>query len=90
MGRTPKLGDTDLKFCGSHKLFRPDGTHLPHAETPMESVLRTSNAARDQEAIIERPDRSRVTVLVNITPIFDGGGSLIGAIHSRCLKLDRC
>jgi PAS domain S-box-containing protein len=80
-GRTPKLGDTDEKFCGSHKLFRPDGSSLPHRETPMEWVLRTGDAARDQEVIIERPDGSRVTVLVNIAPLFDESGKLIGAVN---------
>jgi PAS domain S-box-containing protein len=80
-GRAPKLGDTDLKYCGSAKLFHPDGTYLPHAETPMAVVLRTGTAARDQEAIIERPDGTRVTVLVNIAPIFDAGGTLTGAVN---------
>jgi len=80
-GRAPRPGDTDVKFCGSHKLFRPDGSFLPHHETPMELVLRTGKPARDQEAIIERPDGSRVTVLVNIAPIFDDHRSLVGAIN---------
>jgi hypothetical protein len=40
-GRTPNLGDTDEKYCGAHKLFRPDGSYLPHQQTPMECVLRT-------------------------------------------------
>ena len=44
----------------------------------MEWVLRTGGPARDQEVIIERPDGSRVTVLVNIAPLFDGNGALIG------------
>ena len=80
-GRTPRAGDTDVKFCGAHKLFQPDGTHLPHDETPMEYVLRTGEPACDQEVIIERPDGSRVTVLVNIAPIFDDGGGQIGAVN---------
>jgi PAS domain S-box-containing protein len=80
-GRAPKLGDTDVKFCGAHKLFRPDGTFLPHHETPMELVLRTGQPARDQEAIIEQPDGSRLTVLVNIAPLFDDRGTLIGAVN---------
>ena len=80
-GRTPRAGDTDVKFCGAHKLFQPDGTHLPHDETPMEYVLRTGEPACDQEVIIERPDGSRVTVLVNIAPIFDDRGGQIGAVN---------
>jgi PAS domain S-box-containing protein len=80
-GRTPSLGQTDEKFCGSHRLFRPDGTYMPHSETPMEWVLRTGQEARDQEVIIERPDGSRVTVLVNIAPLFDENGTQIGAVN---------
>jgi signal transduction histidine kinase len=80
-GRTPGRGDTDEKYCGAHKLFRPDGTYLPHAETPMEWVLRTGSTARDQEVVIERPDGSRVTVIVNIAPLFDRRGTLVGAVN---------
>jgi PAS domain S-box-containing protein len=80
-GRTPSLGQTDEKFCGANRLFRPDGTYLPHAETPMEWVLRTGQDARDQEVIIERQDGSRVTVLVNIAPLFDEEGTQIGAVN---------
>jgi PAS domain S-box-containing protein len=80
-GRAPELGDTDVKFCGSHKLFRPDGTFLPHHETPMELVLRTGLPANDQEVVIEQPDGSRLTVLVNIAPLFNDRGKLIGAVN---------
>lgn len=80
-GRTPNLDDTDEKYCGAHKLFRPDGSSLPHQETPMECVLRTGTPASDQEVIIERPDGSRVTVLVNIAPLFDASGKQIGAVN---------
>lgn len=38
-GREPALGDTDERFCGSYKLFRPDGTYMPHAECPMALVV---------------------------------------------------
>lgn len=80
-GRTPEPGDNDEKYCGSHKMFRPDGTHLPHPECPMERVLRTGEMARDQEVIIERPDGSRASVLVNIAPLFDRDGALRGAVN---------
>lgn len=80
-GRRPKVGDTDERYCGAHKLFHPDGTRLPHNETPMEGVLRTGQPASDQEVVIERPDGSRVTVLVNIAPMFDESGVQIGAVN---------
>lgn len=37
--------------------------------------------ARDMEVVIERPDTSRVTVLVNIAPLFRDHGKLIGAVN---------
>jgi signal transduction histidine kinase len=58
-----------------------DGTYLPHRETPMELVLRTGEPARDREVIIERPDGSRITVLVNIAPLFGEEGELVGAVN---------
>jgi len=80
-GRTPTPGDTDEKYCGAHKLFRPDGVALPHHETPMEAVLRTGTPARDQEVVIERPDRTPITALVNIAPLFGDDRKLVGAVN---------
>jgi PAS domain S-box-containing protein len=80
-GREPTPGDTDQKYCGAHRLYRTDGTFLPHAETPMEAVLRTEQPARDMEVVIERPNGSRITVLVNIAPLFGDDGKLVGAVN---------
>ena len=81
-GRTPRLGDTDERFCGSFKLFLPDGdTPLPHADCPMAVALREGRAYRNEEVIVERPDGSRVTALVNIDPILSPGGEVLGAIN---------
>lgn len=38
-GRTPALGDTDERFCGSFKLYRPDGSFMPHEQCPMAEVV---------------------------------------------------
>jgi len=34
-GREPVSGETDERFCGSFKLFRPDGSFMPHEQCPM-------------------------------------------------------
>jgi len=81
-GREPALGDRQEKFCGSFRLHCPDGTPLAHADTPMARVLRSGEPERDQEVVIERPDGRRVFVLVNINPLRDGAGNLVGAISS--------
>jgi PAS domain S-box-containing protein len=81
-GREPVLGDTDERFCGSDKLFRPDGTFMPHAECPMAEVVSgTLSEVRDGEVLIERPDGSRITVIVNIRPQWTHQGELAGAIN---------
>src|SRR5437016_4913757 len=40
-GREPNCDQTGPRFCGSLRLYRTDGTLLPHAETPMAEVLLT-------------------------------------------------
>ena len=80
-GREPKLGDTEERFCGGHRLLQADGSVLPHAQTPMAHVLRSGAAERDVEVVIERPDGSTVPVLVNIDPLFNDTGELIGAVN---------
>ena len=81
-GRAPRLGDTDERFCGSFRLWRPDGAALPHAETPMAQALLEGREFRNQEVTIERPDGSRITVLVNIDPLRDAAGRIVGAINA--------
>jgi PAS domain S-box-containing protein len=80
-GRAPVIGDTDERFCGSFRLFRPDGKPLPHAETPMAQVLNGAPPVRNQEVVVERLDGSRITVLVNIDPVTNAAGKITGAIN---------
>ncbi len=68
-GYEPANHYADKHFCGSHKLYHPDGTLMPHDTSPMAEVLRTGNPVRNRELIVERPDGSRVTVLANVVPI---------------------
>ena len=81
-GRKPASGDTDERFCGSFRMFRPDGSFMPHAECPMAEVLSGKVAAlNDAEVAIERPDGSRIAVIVNIRPLVNPRGELTGAIN---------
>src|ERR1043166_522952 len=80
-GREPKLLDPNERFCGAYKLYRLDGSELPHPECPMADVLLTGEIVRDQEVMIERPDGSRMIALVNIEPLRDAKGAIIGAIN---------
>ena len=84
-GRTPALGDTDERFCGSHMLYRVDGSFLPHDQCPMADVLAgKASGIFDAEVHVERPDGSRVIVIVNIAPLIDDNGVVVGAVNSFC------
>jgi PAS domain S-box-containing protein len=78
-GRVPQLG-TD-SWCVSWKLFRPDGTPLPHDQCPMATALKEGRALRGYEVIAERPDGTRVNVLPFPTPLWDTTGKLVGAVN---------
>src|ERR1700686_2527904 len=80
-GREPTAGATAQRYCGSLRLYSPDGKWVPHRESKMAEVLRTGIEAPDLEVVIERPDRSRLTVLVNIVPLRNAAGELIGAMN---------
>jgi PAS domain S-box-containing protein len=80
-GRSPELGDPNERFCGSYRMYRPNGSPLPHHECPMADVLRTGISVRQQEVHIERPDGSRGVALVDIEAVKDGDGNIIGAVN---------
>lgn len=78
-GVEPKLGESE--FCGSWKLYWPDGTPLPHDQCPMAQSLKDQHPVRGVEAIAERPDGGRVRFRPYPSPIFDSYGVLIGAVN---------
>ena len=81
-GREPALGDTDERFWGSFKLFRLDGSFMPYEQCPMAEVASGKIAeTHDTELLIERPDGSRIAVLVNIRPMRNDRGEFTGAIN---------
>ena len=79
-GREPTCGVE--KHCGSTRLWLPDGTLLPHDQSPMVDVLRTGIPAHNVEVFIERPDDSRLLVLVNFAALKNAQGKVTGAITS--------
>lgn len=78
-GCRPELGKSE--FCGSWKLYWPDGTPLPHDECPMALALKERRPIRGATAVAERPDGTRVTFIPYPTPLFDGAGTLIGGVN---------
>tara|TARA_R110000782_G_scaffold57258_18_gene119744 strand:+ start:39348 stop:43385 length:4038 start_codon:yes stop_codon:yes gene_type:complete len=81
-GRTPRIGDKEELFCGSERLQLPDGSTLPHERCPMAIALNEGQAFRNAEVHICRPDGSTVPVMVNIEPIRNDQGDVVGAINA--------
>jgi PAS domain S-box-containing protein len=77
-GRRPEPGE---EWCGSWRLYWPDGRPMAHAECPMAIALREGRLVRGSEAVAERPDGTRVPFVPYPTPMFDDDGRLIGAVN---------
>ncbi|HHY51058.1 MAG TPA: PAS domain S-box protein [Alphaproteobacteria bacterium] len=86
-GVRPELGHSE--FCGSWKLYYPDGRPMPHSECPMAESLRTGKPIRGKEAVAERPDGTRVPFQPFPTPWFDREGNLTGAVNMLIPLTDR-
>jgi PAS domain S-box-containing protein len=80
-GRMPNASGAKERFCGSHRLFLPDGTPLRPEDCPMADAVRSGTATRNAEVLMERPDGSRFTALVNIRALKDYNGNIQGAIN---------
>ena len=86
-GRHPQLGVSE--WCGSWKLYWPDGRPLPHDQSPMALALREKRPIRGTEAVAERPDGTMVPFIPYPTPFYDASGELIGAVNMLVDITDR-
>lgn len=80
-GRAPVIGDAQERFNGAFKLYYPDGTYLPHNQTPVAASLIDGLQRNNIELIMERPDGSRISACITITPIKDESGKVLGMIN---------
>jgi PAS domain S-box-containing protein len=86
-GCRPELGSSE--WCGSWKLYWPDGRPLPHDQCPMAIALKEGRPVRGVEAIAERPDGSRVPFMPFPTPLYGASGVLLGAVNMLVDITDR-
>jgi PAS domain S-box-containing protein len=80
-GREPKLNDPSDRYCGSVRLFTPDGTPVRHDDCWMARALREQRDYCGREIVVQRPDGSRVTVLAHATVLRDDQGQVVGAVN---------
>jgi PAS domain S-box-containing protein len=86
-GYRPSPGEA--AFCGSWKLYYADGTPMPHEECPMAIALRTGVPVRGSEAVLERPDGTRVPFIPFPTPLRNDDGSIVGGVNMLVDITDR-
>lgn len=79
-GRKPEIGK-DL-WCGSWKIYHPDGSPMALDTCPMARTLKEGIAIEGEEILIERPDHTKIKVKPYPVPVFDDTGKLTGAINT--------
>jgi PAS domain S-box-containing protein len=81
-GREPNANGEKARFCGSYKIYYPDGRLMPHEECPMARALRGEKLTRkDLEIVVERPDGERRHVVPAPRILTNKQGKIIGAIN---------
>jgi PAS domain S-box-containing protein len=81
-GREPTGNGEEGRFCGSYKIYYPDGRPMPHEECPMARALRGEKLkAEDLEIIVERPDGERRHIVPAPRVLTDKHGKITGAIN---------
>jgi PAS domain S-box-containing protein len=81
-GRQPKKNDPKERFCGSFKIFHPDGRPMLHEDCPMARILRGEKLqSTELEILVERSTGSRRNVLVRPKALKNGQGKIVGAIN---------
>ena len=78
-GRRPRPDETHARFTAANRFYDVDGRPLPQSK--LAEVLETGRPVRDEEVIVERADGSRVVVLINIDPLTDERGEMIGVVN---------
>lgn len=86
-GRLPDLSQD--RWCGSSRIYRPDGEALSLDRCPMAVALKESRAIEAAEIVIERPDGSRRHVLAYPHPTKDATGTVVGAVNMLVDITDR-
>ena len=78
------------RWCGSWRLFWPDGTPLAHDRCPMAVAIQQNRQVRGVAAQAERPDGARVPFAPFPTPLRDADGKLLGAVNLLLAISDDC
>jgi PAS domain S-box-containing protein len=81
-GRYPGHNNQESRFCGSWKIYYPDGRPMRHEECPMARALRGETlTSKDLEIIVERPNGEKRDVVPAPRIVKNERGRIVGAIN---------
>ena len=80
-GRTPRLLDSLQQFCGCFRVESLDGQFIAPDQTPMARAVLHGESFEGAEAVVQNPDGKRWVARVNVKPLRDTGGAVVGAIN---------
>jgi PAS domain S-box-containing protein len=78
-GRTPELNRD--RWCGSYRLWHPDGRPMAFDECPMALTLKHGSLFQGREILVERSCGDRAYVVAYPEPLYDVQGGLVGAVN---------
>jgi PAS domain S-box-containing protein len=78
-GNSPRPGETHDQFTAQCRFYGGGGEELPRSK--LAEVLSTGQPIRDEEVTVARIDGTEIVVLVNIDPLFNSEGKLVGAVN---------
>jgi PAS domain S-box-containing protein len=78
-GRAPMPGQTHDQFTAQCRFFVGHGEELPRSK--LAEVLQTGRSVLNEEVTVERGDDEPIVVLLNIEPLVDAQGRLVGVIN---------
>ena len=80
-GHAPRLRDQAQRFCGSFRVESLEGDFIPPDQTPMARAVLAGESFENVEAVVWNPDGKRWVARVNVAPLRDADGVMIGAIN---------
>ena len=71
-----------MPALAAYRKLLPDGREPPPDLIPLNRVMLHGRYVRDEPWLIERRNSPPLTVIVNVAPVRDEDGTIIGAVHS--------
>jgi PAS domain S-box-containing protein len=81
-GQAPPLHDLEISANSAFRRCRADDRPPSFESSPVVRAMHSGECVSGAELLIERPDGSRISVLMNVAPLKDAGGRVEGAICS--------